>query len=321
VKRKLLLIKRTIPKCLCGCGKIVKSIRHNFIHGHNIVILMKNDPNWHKKLEKTMMKKYGVKNIQQIPEVRSRSVKTRKERYSHWMGNLTKSQIEEFKQNCSKGGKIGGKSTAKRWKDNPEEFNEFLRKGHESQKGPGNHYENSRGINNPMNFPGIREKHKQAVIIAMNKEETKRKQREGYYKKYGVPYFVLTEEHMKRLKNCYSKPHKDLFNALHNIDPSFQKEKLVHTKKSSYRVDIINKPTKLIIECYGDYWHCNPLIWNPNDYNKSIKRTAQEKWKEDESRIQSIQSEGFKVLVFWEMDIIQDLEQILQIIIGVKNDN
>ena len=67
---------------------------------------MKNDPNWHKKLEKTMMKKYGVKNIQQIPEVRSRSVKTRKERYSHWMGNLTKSQIEEFKQNCSKGGKI-----------------------------------------------------------------------------------------------------------------------------------------------------------------------------------------------------------------------
>ena len=50
-----------------------------------------------------------------------------------------------------------------------------------------------------------------------------------------------------------------------------------------YNVDFLVKGCQ-IIECFGDFWHCNPAIYSADFINKSLKMTAQEKWLKDESR-------------------------------------
>lgn len=72
---------------------------------------------------------------------------------------------------------------------------------------------------------------------------------------------------------------------------------------SKYVVDFLNVKKKIIIEIYGDYWHCNPKIYNSNYFNKSIKMTAEEKWKYDERRSQYLKNKGYTLHVLWESDI------------------
>ena len=33
-----------------------------------------------------------------------------------------------------------------------------------------------------------------------------------------------------------------------------------------------------IVEINGDFWHCNPKIYDKNYYNKMINMTAEDKW-------------------------------------------
>jgi len=82
---------------------------------------------------------------------------------------------------------------------------------------------------------------------------------------------------------------------------------------SYYNVDFLID--NLIIECFGDYWHCNPLIFDKNKYNKSLRLQASEKWNKDSKRLNRLKQMGYSCLYFWEHDIkknIQDIKKILK---------
>lgn len=58
-----------------------------------------------------------------------------------------------------------------------------------------------------------------------------------------------------------------------------------------------------VIECYGDFWHCNPAVYEPTFYNKSLHITAQEKWARDAARVRwLIKTTGCSVHIIWESD-------------------
>jgi len=85
-----------------------------------------------------------------------------------------------------------------------------------------------------------------------------------------------------------------------------EKEKYItdgDTKKH-YSYDFQYK--NILIEFNGDYWHCNPKIYQPNYYNKSIGMTAQEKWNIDNEKIQCAEKYGYKVLTIWESESNND---------------
>lgn len=67
-----------------------------------------------------------------------------------------------------------------------------------------------------------------------------------------------------------------------------------------------------VIEFNGDYWHCNPNEYDKNFYNKSLKMTASQKWKEDEYKIKLIEEKGYKVLVIWESEYNDNPEATIQ---------
>jgi very-short-patch-repair endonuclease len=72
---------------------------------------------------------------------------------------------------------------------------------------------------------------------------------------------------------------------------------------SYYNVDFVDKTSRHIIEVYGDYWHCNPKIYDDNYIHPYYKMTAQQKRKLDEERKQYLESLGYSVTVVWESDL------------------
>ena len=69
-----------------------------------------------------------------------------------------------------------------------------------------------------------------------------------------------------------------------------------------YTVDfLVDK--KYIVECYGDFWHCNPHQYTSSYFNKGKKKTAEEIWERDNQRKEQFQKMGYKFLCLWESDI------------------
>lgn len=65
-------------------------------------------------------------------------------------------------------------------------------------------------------------------------------------------------------------------------------------------VDIYIPSIKKVIECHGDYWHCNPSKCMPNYYNKIVHLTAQEIWDKDRKKLELLKMAGYDVEVIWE---------------------
>lgn len=67
-----------------------------------------------------------------------------------------------------------------------------------------------------------------------------------------------------------------------------------------------------IIECFGDYWHCNPLIYSEDYYHKRIKKYARDVWLKDEIRLNILKNKGYDILIIWEKDYNSNKEETLQ---------
>lgn len=110
-------------------------------------------------------------------------------------------------------------------------------------------------------------------------------------------------------KNKNTKIEKYTYNVLKRYEDLLQNVKIPTT---SYYADFLIPSLKLIVECYGDYWHCNPEIYSDTFYNKSLKMTAQEKWAKDGARLEVFNKLGYKTIVVWEnQDIEEKLKELL----------
>lgn len=67
--------------------------------------------------------------------------------------------------------------------------------------------------------------------------------------------------------------------------------------------DILIEDKKLIIECYGDYWHCSDK-YSESYFHEVIKKTAKEIRHLDERRVDFLKNKGYVVLIIWENDWI-----------------
>lgn len=72
---------------------------------------------------------------------------------------------------------------------------------------------------------------------------------------------------------------------------------------------------RTIIECFGDFWHCNPTLWKPEDLNRSLRMTAAEKWDKDAARREALEARGFRFHCLWETDIRSNPESIRRLLI------
>jgi G:T-mismatch repair DNA endonuclease (very short patch repair protein) len=69
---------------------------------------------------------------------------------------------------------------------------------------------------------------------------------------------------------------------------------------------------KKVIEFYGDYWHCNPQIYDKDYFHKYLQMTAEEIWEDNNLKNECIKQEGYDVLIIWESDYKKDKEATVQ---------
>ena len=97
-------------------------------------------------------------------------------------------------------------------------------------------------------------------------------------------------------------------------------------KNIGYKIDFYDKTKNLIIEFQGDYWHCNPNLYNKNFINEVKQLTAEEIWKYDQNKKDFICKtlNNPIYLEIWENDYRKNPNKILQEILryyNIKLDN
>jgi len=86
---------------------------------------------------------------------------------------------------------------------------------------------------------------------------------------------------------------------------------------SGFIVDGLLKSEKVILEFYGDMFHCNPTKFHdPSEYCSWISRTVGQQWKRDKRRTAALLKRGYKVLIVWESDWNNQKEKTIE---RVKN--
>jgi hypothetical protein len=66
-----------------------------------------------------------------------------------------------------------------------------------------------------------------------------------------------------------------------------------------------------IIECNGDYWHCNPNKFDKEYYHKHIHKKAFEIWEKDQIKKEELEKQGYNVLIIWEEDFFTNKEECI----------
>jgi len=100
---------------------------------------------------------------------------------------------------------------------------------------------------------------------------------------------------------------------LDSLDVKFEYERVFSfTNKKSYVPDFYIPELGMVIECYGDYWHANPRIY---DSTSTVFRTpVSQIYKRDLAKKEIFEKNGMIFLYFWEYDIRNDLETIKETI-------
>lgn len=123
------------------------------------------------------------------------------------------------------------------------------------------------------------------------------KNKETMMLKYGVPYaFYLPscKSNGMRISKFQRRIYADI---LSKFSDAKLEEYLPDVQKC---VDIYIPSIKKVIECHGDYWHCNPQCFLPTYCNKSTHLTAQEMWNKDSKKKKLLEDAGYIVEVIWE---------------------
>lgn len=82
-------------------------------------------------------------------------------------------------------------------------------------------------------------------------------------------------------------------------------EECIHLPNRRISADFL-LDNNIVLECNGDYWHCNPIKYEKNYFHKQIRKTAEQIWHRDAQRIADLESNGFTVVAVWECDWTND---------------
>ena len=78
--------------------------------------------------------------------------------------------------------------------------------------------------------------------------------------------------------------------------------------------DILIKDLRIIIECYGDFWHAHENLFEDHEIHPITKRLIADHRKNDNYRIKCFENREYTVIIIWERDWHNSNELIKNII-------
>jgi len=126
--------------------------------------------------------------------------------------------------------------------------------------------------------------------------------------------------------SCFSKVEKSFIEELEKSFNDFENAKTYKNGQKIFRdetgkvyfCDVCYK--NKIIEFNGDYWHCNPKIYEANYFHKIKNMNAKDIWEHDDKKIKFLKSKGYEILVIWENDFATNKETTINKAIQFLND-
>jgi G:T-mismatch repair DNA endonuclease (very short patch repair protein) len=109
-------------------------------------------------------------------------------------------------------------------------------------------------------------------------------------------FIIAGQKHNK--KSSKTKIENIVADILSDIGLTYQR----NIQIGRYNVDFLVEE-ETIIECFGDYWHCNPILYSTDYYHPALHVTATERWLRDRKRLEVLMGLGFTCYVLWEHDI------------------
>lgn len=73
-------------------------------------------------------------------------------------------------------------------------------------------------------------------------------------------------------------------------------------KSTKWKADGYCKETNTVFEYHGDYWHGNPNVFDPDEFNSVSKRKMKTLYANTIKREQKIKDLGYNLEVMWELD-------------------
>lgn len=136
---------------------------------------------------------------------------------------------------------------------------------------------------------------------------------------------VLQQTHCKKcirkngLYPSTSSFQYDVFLECQQINSDCELNKQISTNNTKSYIDVVIN--RLAIECNGDYFHCNPKMFDATYYNASTQKFAQQIWDKDQKRLAFIKQMGFNIFIIWESEWKQNKNLIISKIKELCNTN
>jgi very-short-patch-repair endonuclease len=138
--------------------------------------------------------------------------------------------------------------------------------------------------------------------------------------KYGVENIIHSSDFLERCGQCTSKGEQEvvqylvsefsLQDSMHYTTGDTRQAVITDPETyGSYQVDFMNERLGIIVEFFGDYWHCHPDFYKKSYIHDTNGKSAGEIWAADKKRLQRLKElTGFEVLVVWERDWMNNKE-------------
>lgn len=166
------------------------------------------------------------------------------------------------------------------------------------------------GVSNIMELPEYKQKISDTKLLKYgnSKYNNIEKGIHTLQEKYGVSNaYLLNRSNGTRI----TKGQQKIYDILKDKYPDALLEYQVLELKISADIYIPSK--NLILEYYGDYWHCNPKFYTSEFYNKSLKKLAVDIWKKDLDRETKIRELGYNFKIIWEDEFNTNIDIISNI--------
>jgi G:T-mismatch repair DNA endonuclease (very short patch repair protein) len=108
-------------------------------------------------------------------------------------------------------------------------------------------------------------------------------------------------------------------NFLNELKVNWEYEKRIDIGNNTYFPDFYLIDYNSVIECYGDFWHANPMMMESTDKTHKYI-TAADVWRRDEIKNNNLLNVVNNVLILWESDIKNNKEQCITNIKSIAND-
>jgi hypothetical protein len=128
----------------------------------------------------------------------------------------------------------------------------------------------------------------------------------GEFMKTPIAHYNSCRGCPKCANNGYSKPQikwLDFLSKYYNIDIQHAENDGEYViLGSKYNADGFCKENNTIYEFHGDYWHGNPIKFDPDDINEITKKTFKELYDKTLIRENKIKELGYNLVTIWEYD-------------------